>query len=91
MKNKFKTPKYIITVIGLIFLLVIISRSYKNIPASTKIQSYCVGQGETLWSIGSQYSGNNDVREWIYETEKLNKMDSPDIYIGEKLKVEDWR
>lgn len=90
-----KTPKTIITVFGLVLLLVIISKTYKNIPVNAeknyKTETYYVSNGETLWNIGKGYiKSSDDIREWIYRINKLNNING-DIYAGQKIKVEDWR
>lgn len=42
-----------------------------------KVDTYYVEKGDTLWEIGREVAGNKvDVREWIYEVEKLNEMDN---------------
>jgi LysM repeat protein len=95
MKKINKTPKTIITVFGLVFLLLIISKVYKNIPVNAeknyKTEIYYVSSGQTLWSIGKGYTKNtDDIREWIFEVNKINNING-DIYAGQKIRVEDWR
>lgn len=92
IKNK-KSPNFIIALIGIIILAICLTKSYKNIQAQRvyKIETYYVGNSDSLWSIGKGYiKPNDDIREWVFEVEELNKIDGC-IYVGQKIKVEDWR
>lgn len=47
-----------------------------------------VNSGDTLWSIASTYcSDDQDVREYIYNIEKLNDVQNVDIQPGQKIIV----
>lgn len=57
-----------------------------------KTIKYEITPGETLWSIGNKFCGNDhDVREWICEIESINDIqDCGALRVGQKIKVEDW-
>ena len=77
----------------MVILLLVYAVYQKNIHACTKnirTEMYIVGPGDTLWNLGNYYSGKNDIREWIYETQQINNLDNSDLQIGQKIKIEDW-
>jgi len=48
---------------------------------------HTVAPGDTLWDIAVTYSGDRDVREVIYEIQRLNGLTSAEIYPGQVLFV----
>lgn len=51
-------------------------------------KTYVVEYGDTLWSIGSKHANEStDVRQWIYEVEKLNDIDNALIYPGDVIDI----
>ncbi len=88
LKSFKRTMSYIL------FLLVMISLVCFLIPSakvggenSTNYISYCIQQGDTLWSIAQSITkGNKDVRETLYKIRKLNGLeDSCAIKTGETI------
>lgn len=64
---------------------------YKPTPAkSSTINEYqvvFVREGETLWQIAKENSGDGDLRELIHQIKKLNNLERSIIYPGQKLIV----
>lgn len=46
-----------------------------------------VKEGDNLWNIVSEYSKNSDIRDYIYEVKKLNKMKDSNIYPGQTILI----
>jgi nucleoid-associated protein YgaU len=46
-----------------------------------------VRQGDTLWSIAEKYNKQGDIRKYIYDIKKINKLSSSDIYAGSELLI----
>lgn len=46
-----------------------------------------VKEGDSLWNILSSYSKNSDIRDYIYEVKKLNKMKDSNIYPGQTILI----
>jgi LysM repeat protein len=47
-----------------------------------------VKRGDTLWDIASKYGNKNtDIRQTIFEIQKLNNLSSSMLYEGEEIKV----
>jgi len=44
-----------------------------------------VREGDNLWNIVSMYSKDKDIRKYIYEVKKLNKMNDSNIYPGQNI------
>jgi LysM domain. len=44
-----------------------------------------VKEGDNLWNIVSGYSQGRDIRKYIYEVKKLNKMQDSNIYPGQSI------
>lgn len=47
-----------------------------------------VGSGETLWTIAEEYVTDDiDIRDYIYEVQKLNNMKSSNVYEGDIITI----
>jgi hypothetical protein len=55
------------------------------VPTTTVV----VGDGESLWSISSQVAAQTggDLREVMFEIERLNALESTYLYAGQRLRV----
>ncbi|MDP4092764.1 MAG: LysM peptidoglycan-binding domain-containing protein [Bacillota bacterium] len=82
-KKRFCTFIIILTVLAITVFTAGISYGYKDTPN----QKVVVSSGDTLWGIAEKYNQGSDIRETVYEIKKLNKLESSDIYIGQKLIV----
>lgn len=56
----------------------------KDIPQFDYID---VKEGDTLWSIASDYSDNKEIREVIFEISQTNHIQNASIYPGDIIKV----
>ncbi len=54
-------------------------------PEPTEI--VMVGTGDTLWGIAGEINVDGDVRSTMGEIERLNALDSADVFAGQKLRV----
>lgn len=72
-----------------IFLLVaLFNISVAKSNEEAEIISYTITPGETLWSIAKEYTPyNKDIRQTIYEIEKLNNLDNATIYAGQTIQI----
>ena len=67
----------------LIFVVII----PKNSVQAFDTEEYVVEAGDTLWSIASKNKkAGQDIRECIYELQKLNNIDC-NLQIGQELKI----
>ncbi len=75
LKNKAKFFSFLFITSLIIFMMV-----YTASVSGYKEPSYetvTISSGDTLWSIAQQYkSDNSDIREYIHDIKKLNKLDS---------------
>jgi len=46
-----------------------------------------VGSGETLWDIAAGIADDGETREMMARIERLNALESPMLYAGQKLRV----
>lgn len=52
------------------------------------IEEYTITEGQTLWSISSEYVDNNtDIREYIYKIKELNNLSTSEVYAGQTIKI----
>lgn len=56
----------------------------KDIP---KFNYIMVEEGDTIWSIASDYDYNEDIRKTVYEISKLNNIQNASIYPGDVIKI----
>ncbi len=54
-------------------------------PEPTEI--VMVGTGDTLWGIAAEINDDGDVRSTMGEIERLNALDSAEVFAGQKLRV----
>lgn len=41
--------------------------------------------GDTLWEIAQENGGDMDIRKYVYNIKKVNKLENATIYAGQKL------
>lgn len=96
MKGRKKEMKSVIKqliIIAFIILVVIAIlsinvKSNKTSFADRPTEEVYINRGDTLWTIGRKYCGENeDVRDWISAVVKLNGMDTGNIYAGQVITV----
>ena len=76
---------------GIIFLFIFFSGFFMTTYAdasNTLVVSYQVKPGDTLWQIASEFNeSNKEIREYIYDIKKINKIDSGFILPGQVLVI----
>ncbi len=90
--NKKKFVRSILIIVGGIILAFLgISHTYSKTEVSYK-EDYII-KGDTLWSIAenqvdtNEYYKNKDIREVMYEIQKLNNLQSGNLEIGQKILI----
>ncbi len=73
----------VVTSLVLIFVCSITSAVAGNVKTDTL--TLTVMPGDTLWDIAVKYSGDMEVREYIYHIKELNELNSALIYAGQRL------
>lgn len=85
---KFKKLILCIITISIIFLVFIPHMSKANETVNSKYITITVCTGDTLWAIASDYlNQNTDIREFIYNIRKVNKLQSAMLTPGQKLLI----
>jgi len=72
----------------LVFIIVAIFNI--SIAKSNEVETmaYTVNKGDTLWAIARKYtSKDKDIRQTIYEIEKLNNLKNATIYPGQTIQI----
>lgn len=70
---KYKKIQYIVIIFLVILFFSIFSHIYnKRATKTIEYITYTVIQGDTLWKIASQYRVCKDIREDIYNIQKIN-------------------
>ena len=82
--NKFKFIR------TLTILLLIIYALFSNVIAKEEREliDYTVCQNETIWSIAKEHKEENqDIREYVYEIQKINDLFNQDLSDGQVIKI----
>lgn len=90
MKLRIVNRKRFIRSIAIVMFLLIglFNFSIAKSNEEAEIISYTITPGETLWSIAKEYTPDNkDIRQTIYEIEKLNNLDNATIYAGQIIQI----
>ncbi len=91
IKNKFRFFTFISV---LLLTLTIIAVLLFQISAKANIQpSYktiTVSHGDTLWKIAEENSQNSDIREFVYQIRKINKLETANINPGQLILVPNY-
>lgn len=89
IKNKIRFSIFLIIislltmiVFNLVFLHKVEGQENSNLKVIT------VDDGDTLWDIVSEYTGNEyDIRKEIYRLKKINQLETSYIYSGQELMI----
>ncbi|MFC3211368.1 cell division suppressor protein YneA [Planomicrobium okeanokoites] len=76
----------------LFFTLVLILSFYSALSHNSEeahMVQLKIEQGDTLWTLADEYSGNIPHHEWIDGIMKENKLNAPVITAGQTLKIPD--
>lgn len=87
--------KFLKSFIILIFLLILFSIvcNYTLSYGESKYKILYVNKGDTIWKIAqneikvNEYYKNKDIREVVYSIKEINKLNTSDIKIGQKLLI----
>lgn len=56
--------------------------------AETTLATITVNNGQTLWGLAEEYAPQSqDLREWIYEVQQLNDLETATLFPGMQLTV----
>lgn len=94
--NKTKFIKAI-TVIAIIVGAIIMFSTKTYSKNDIKYREDYIYAGDTVWSIAKYESENNkyfknkDIREVVYEIEKVNNFSNSNLYIGQKIKIPEYK
>lgn len=85
--NRFKRFVFV----SVLFVSIIIFASTLTINAYSKdipqFKYINVQEGDTLWSLASNYMNDIEIREAIYEISKLNNIHNASIYPGDIIAI----
>ncbi len=79
---------FILTLLLMIGILSVMTQTQVNGSDDIVYAEYKVQEGDTLWSIATEYNnGKDDIRETVYIIGKINDKEDGYIHCGEILKV----
>jgi hypothetical protein len=85
LKNKRRFATFVLLfILASVFTGFIVNAGASS-PQDNDYQVFKVEEGDTLWEIAAIYSVNSDIREYIYNIKKLNKLSNDTIYAGQIL------
>ena len=77
-----------ITSITVIIMFLVLIFSFTNAKENVIYEDYTVTVGDTIWSIASENKKDGqDVREYIYQLQKVNGLDDCMIYPNQTIKI----
>ena len=82
-KKRFYTIIFTLTFLLISSLSVINAYGYKE----ATYKEITIRNGDNLWNIAKKYGKDCDIREYIYEIKKINKLQSSELYAGTQIKV----
>lgn len=85
LKNKKRFALFLALIVFSFFTFIFANSTYgyKYTPYKTVV----VRAGDTLWDIARIHGSNKEVRRFIYEVKKINKLKDNTIYVGTLLKL----
>lgn len=87
IKNKFKFIRSMFILVLLVLAISHISIAKTNTTEAETI-TYTITKSDTLWTIAKQYTPNNkDIRQTIFDIEKLNNLKNATIYPGQEIQI----
>lgn len=89
---KIKNEKRFFTSLGILLLaiiiIILITTNFNKTTYTETYKTIHIAEGDTLWNIAKEYKKpNQDIREYVYLIEKLNKMENSLIYEGQELTI----
>jgi len=88
LKSPVKLVRSILILLGVVIVTMFVAMSPSYSKITPQYELITVAQGDTLWSISSQYAGEDeDIREYINEIKELNNLTKSSIREGQQIKV----
>lgn len=89
------SKKFIRSTLILVFILVLLISLSKSVFSHQEMRykTIYVSSGDSIWSIAkdeikeNEYFENKSTREVVYNIQKINNLNSSEIYIGQKLLI----
>lgn len=86
--KRFRTFMFLsVLTICIILFLILSSFSRAYSKSIVKFEYVYVEEGDTIWSIASNYDDNIRIDELVYKIEKINNIKNSTIYPGDLLAV----
>lgn len=77
--------------ISILFISILVFASMATLKAYSKdipqFDYISVKEGDTLWSIASNYAGHKEIRQVIYEISEANNIHDASIFPGDIIKI----
>lgn len=86
IKNRFRFYTFILVLL-VTFALVFVFFLQNSAKANKKIEqnTIIVKSGDTLWDIAKSENYDIDIREYIYQIRKINKLNDANLIPGQRL------
>ena len=86
-----KKGKRCLLFVSVVVLMIVLAVSQLDVFArretSATYFSYIVQPEDSLWSIAAAYGNGGDIRQTIYEIQKLNHIDGSSLQVGTRLLI----
>lgn len=82
-----------VSILGILVLMLIIFSNKTYSKVDTKYREEYIVSGDTLWNISKEeskynkYFENKDIREIVSEIKRINKLETLDLYEGQKILI----
>lgn len=82
-----KVPYLLIILLAIAAVSIIVKPTQAKSSTVANYQVVVVRDGETLWQIAKSHNNESDIREFIHQIKKLNKLEHSLIYPGQKIMI----
>ncbi len=87
MRLRIVSPERFCTVVAILVMIAFLL-GFACSGNSYEVEEISIHEGDTLWSIADEYTGDNkDVRETVHIIKEINGMDNVIVYPGEVIYV----
>lgn len=91
-KNRKNSPLKAVIVLGFVMLILLSTFALFSANAFGSAEApeplrIMVREGDSLWSIATEYAQDRDIRMVIYEIRKCNQLETSDLYPGMELLI----
>ena len=88
LKSPVKLIRSILILLGVVIVTMFVAMSPSYSKLTPQYELVTGAQGDTLWSISSQYAGEDeDIRDYIDEIKEINNLNKSSIKEGQQIKV----